>query len=123
SAVPTTDLQLEGSVRDPRHHPFVGSVVDYLAGRGEPKAPAVPRNYWLPFPFGSKRGPSRPGPYGGFLGAAYDTVWAEFRAKGTREVKRDSGAPGLPTPMVADPYLGILPTDRFEVGPADDTLT
>ena len=123
SAVPTTDLQLEGNVRDTRHWPFIGSVVDYLGAKADPKPPAVPRNYWLPFPFGSKRGPSRPGPYGGFLGAAYDTVWAEFRAKGTREVKRDSGAPGLPTPVVADPYLGILPTDRFETGAYDGTLT
>src|SRR5262249_8692428 len=32
SAVPTTDLQLEGNVRDSRHWPFIGSVVDYLAG-------------------------------------------------------------------------------------------
>src|SRR6266508_5190716 len=82
SAVPKTDLQLEGNVRDPRHWPFVGSVVDYLGSRADAKPPAVPRNYWLPFPFGSKRGPSRPGPYGGFLGAAYDTVWAGFQAKG-----------------------------------------
>lgn len=123
SAVPTTDLQLEGNVRDPRHYPFVGSVVDYLATQADPAAPAVPRNYWLPFPFGSKRGPSRPGPYGAFLGPAYDPVWAQFNAKGTREVKRDSGAPNSPTPVVADPYLGIRPTDRFEVGAADDTLT
>ena len=123
SAVPTTDLQLEGNVRDQRHWPFVGSVVDYLATRAAPTTPSVPRNYWLPFPFGSKRGPSRPGPYGGFLGPAFDTVWAEFRAKGTREVKRDSGAPGIPTPMIADPYLGIRPTDRFDVGMGGDVLT
>src|SRR5204863_9453248 len=63
TAVPTTDLPLESNVRDSRHWPFIGSVVDYLAGRVDPKAPAVPRNYWLPFPFGSKRGPSRPGTY------------------------------------------------------------
>src|SRR3954466_2952690 len=53
SAVPTTDLPLESNVRDPRHWPFVGSVVDHLAGRADPTPPAVPRNYWLPFPFGS----------------------------------------------------------------------
>jgi hypothetical protein len=123
SAVPTTDLQLEGNVRDTRHWPFVGSVVDYLAARSDPKPPAVPRNYWLPFPFGSKRGPSRPGPYGGFLGPAYDTVWAEFRAKGTRDILRDSGDPNTPTKVVADPYAGILPTDRFETVVPDDTLT
>src|SRR5215207_7743649 len=44
SGVPTTDLQLEGNVRDPRHWPFVGSVVDYLGARADAKAPPVPRN-------------------------------------------------------------------------------
>ncbi|HEX4607254.1 MAG TPA: DUF1501 domain-containing protein [Urbifossiella sp.] len=123
TGTPTTDLPLEGKVRDPRHWPFMGAVVDHLAARADPTPPPVPRNYWLPFPFGSKRGPSRSGPYGGFLGPAYDPVWAEFRATGTRSVTRDSGAPGSPTPLVADPYLGIRPTDRFDAGPADDTLT
>jgi hypothetical protein len=114
---------MESNPRDPRHWPFVGAVVDYLAERADPKPPAVPRNFGLPFPFGSKRGPARSGPFGGFLGAAYDTVWSEFRAKGTREVLRDSGAPNTPTPMVADPYLGILPTDRFETVVPDETIT
>jgi hypothetical protein len=123
TGVPATDLQLEGNARDPRHWPFVGSVVDYLAAQADPAAPAVPRNYWMPFPFGSKRGPSRPGPYGGFLGPAYDPAWAEFRPRGTRDVLRDSGDPNTPKRSVADPYLGIRPADRFEVGPADDTLT
>ncbi len=122
SAVPTTDLQLEGNVRDPRHWPFIGSVVDHLAERAVPGAPPGPGNYWLPFPFGSNRGPSRPGPYGGFLGPAYDPVWAQFRAKGTREVIRSAGG-NSPTTTVADPYLGIRPTDRFDVGTTDDTLT
>jgi hypothetical protein len=123
TGVPATDLPLEGNVRDPRHWPFVGSVVDYLGARADAKAPAVPRNYWLPFPFGSKRGPSRPGPYGGFLGPAYDAVWAEFRAKGTRDILRDSGDPKTPTRKVSDPYAGVLPTDRFETVTPDDTVT
>ncbi len=123
SAVPKTDLPLETNLHDPRHWPFVGSVVDYLAGRADPKTPAVPRNYWLPFPFGSRRGPSRPGPYGGFLGPAYDTVWAEFRAKGPREALRDSGDPNTPKKTIADPYLGVLSTDRFETVTPDDTIT
>src|SRR5262249_52654113 len=77
----------------------------------------------LPFTFGSKRGPSRSGPFGGFLGPAYDTVWSEFRAKGIRSVVRDSGAPNTPTPKVADPYIGILPTDRFEAVGPDESIT
>ena len=123
TGVPTTDLPLEGNVRDPRHWPFVGCVVDHLAARTDPAPPPVPRNYWLPFAFGSKRGPSRPGPYGGFLGPAYDPVWAGFRAPGTRSALRDSGDPNTPKKDVADPYLGVLPTDRFDAGPTDDTLT
>ncbi len=120
TAVPSTDIPMESDPRDSRHWPFIGSVVDYLASQKDRKAPDVPRNFGLPFPFGSKRGPARAGPFGGFLGPAYDTVWSEFRAKGTREILRDSGAPNTPTPMVADPYLGILPTDRFEtVAPAE----
>ena len=123
SAVPTTDIPLETDPRDPRHWPFIGSVVDYLGERADRTPPAVPRNYGLPFPFGSKRGPARSGPFGGFLGPAYDTVWSEFRAKGTREALRDSGTPGAPTPVVADPYLGVRPTDRFEAGGSADGVT
>ena len=123
SAVATTDIPMESNPRDSRLWPFIGSVVDYLAERADRHPPAVPRNFGLPFPFGSKRGPARSGPFGGFLGPAYDTVWSEFRATGIREVLRDSGAPNLPTPMVSDPYLGILPTDRFETVAPDDTIT
>lgn len=115
TSVPLTDLPLEGRVRDPRHWPYLGAVVDYLASRKSAIPPTIPRNFGLPFKFGSKRGASRPGFQGAFLGQAYDTVWADFQAKGIREVLRDSGAPG-PKPMVADPYLGIRPIDRFEMG-------
>lgn len=120
TGVPTTDLPLEGNPRDPRQWPFVGSVVDYLGEKNEPKSPAVPRNFGLPFQLGSKRR-VKPGPFGGFLGPAYDTIWSEFQAKGTREVLRDSGAPDVPTRIIADPYLGILPTDRFESVASDVT--
>jgi hypothetical protein len=122
SATPTTDLQLETQHRDPRHWPYIGSVIDYLGGKGDAKAPAVPRNYWLPFAFGSKRGGPRGGASGGFLGPAYNPVWAEFRALGLREVLRDTGD-GSVTRMVADPYIGIRPSDRFEAVQPDDTLT
>ena len=90
--------------------------------QADPRPPAVPRNFGLPFLLGSRRR-VKPGPFGGFLGGAYDTIWSEFRAKGTREVLRDAGAPDVPTRMVADPYLGILPTDRFESVASDETIT
>ena len=122
TAAPTTDLQTEGGPpRDPRHWPYVGSIVDYFAERADPKPPAVPRNFGLPFQLGSRRR-IKSGPFGGFLGGAYDTIWSEFRAKGTREVLRDSGDPDIPTMIVADPYLGIRPSDRFESGASEDFL-
>lgn len=121
TAVPTTDLQLEGNIHDARHWPFIGSVVDYFCQRSDPAPPPVPRNFGLPFPIGSKRR-LKPGPFGAFLGAAYDPIWTEFRALGTREVLRDSGAPDVPTKVIADPYLGILPTDRFESTAADERV-
>lgn len=121
TAVPTTDLQLEGRLHDTRHWPFLGSVVEYFARQAEPAAPPVPLNFGLPFPIGSRRR-LKPGPYGAFLGAAYDPIWSEFRALGTREVLRDSGAPDLPTRIIADPFVGIRPTDRFESTAADQRI-
>jgi uncharacterized protein (DUF1501 family) len=123
SAVPATDIPMESNPRDARLWPFAGSVVDYLAERADPTTPAVPRNFGLPFPFGSKRGPARSGPFGGFLGPAYDTVWSQFPAKGTREALRDSGDPNTPKKVVADPYLGVRPSDRFELVAADGAVT
>lgn len=122
TSVPATDLPLESRVRDPRHHPYLGAVIDYLEGRKTREVPKIPRNFGLPFKFGSKRGGPRPGFQGAFLGQAYDTVWSDFQARGIREVKRDSGAPG-PKPMVADPYLGIRPTDRFDLGRMNTDVT
>jgi len=113
TSVPSTDLQLEGNTRDPRHWPFIGSIVDFLLAQTDATIPEVPRNFGLPFPIGSRRR-VKPGPFGGFLGGAYDPIWSEFRARGTREVLRDAGAPDVPTMMVADPFLGIRPNDRFE---------
>lgn len=123
SAVPSTDIPMESNPRDPRHWPFLGSVVEHLAEKKDRQPPAIPRNFGVPFPFGSKRGPARSGPFGGFLGPAYDTVWSEFRAQGIRKVQRDSGDPRAPKPIVADPYLGILPTDRFETSSTAPDIT
>ena len=47
TSIPTIDVPLQMSPRDPRHWPFIGSVVDYLADqRGEP-APPIARNIGL----------------------------------------------------------------------------
>src|SRR5262245_8780467 len=120
TGIPTTDLTLENNPRDRRQWPFVGSVVEHLTER-DGNSGGVPRNMLLPFPFGARRGPARSGPFGGFLGPNYDPVPTNFRAKGTREVPRNAGH-GVADRMIADPYVGIRPTDRFEMGVVTDEV-
>src|SRR5205085_2084673 len=55
TGVPTIDVAMELGPRDPRHWPFVGSVVEYLdahdetaAARG-PQRSSLPKNIVLPF--------------------------------------------------------------------------
>jgi hypothetical protein len=105
----------ELSPRDPAHWPFIGSVVDYLEDRraaGSP--PPVPHNLALPWPLSTRRAnqPHRAGPYGGFLGPAYDPVWTEFRGEGTRVFTQENR--GV-VQEFRDPYVGITPDGRFEV--------
>jgi hypothetical protein len=101
TGTPTTDIPMELNPRDSRHWPFFGSVLDYLGARAGEKKRDVPASVGLPFKFSSRSEPfRRGGPYGGFLGAGYDPVWAEFDGKFTQ----------------GDPFLGIEPAGRFQVG-------
>ena len=63
TGVPQIDVPMELNPRDPRHWPFIGSVVDYLSRQKPRRKPqAVPNNIGLPFPFSSaprRRGRSR----------------------------------------------------------------
>src|SRR5262245_56052478 len=72
---PVLDTPMQDNPRDPRHWPFIGSIVDYLEDRQDPSArTAVPRNIALPFLHSSRRRHPihNAGPYGAFLGRAYD---------------------------------------------------
>ncbi|HET6881345.1 MAG TPA: DUF1501 domain-containing protein [Pirellulales bacterium] len=117
TGVPQVDIPMELNPYDSRHWPFIGSVLDYLERRRQPQLTSeVPRNVGLPFQF-SSRSPEfmRGGPYGGFLGQAYNPVWTEFDGKATGVVNRWRGERDVP---VDDPYLGISPGDRFTVSRA-----
>jgi hypothetical protein len=109
---------LEVSPRDPAHWPFLGSVVDYLEERrAHGKVPEMPHNIALPFPFSTRRTnqPHRAGPYGGFLGPAYDPVWTSFQGEGTRAfIQENRGV----VREFRDPYGGIRPDGRFEISSA-----
>ncbi len=89
TGIPRIDVPLELNPKDPSHYPFIGSAVDYVDGRrkegAKPGRSPVPRNLVLPWAFSSHRVGEVPrsGPYGGFLGQAYDPVCTEFAGKGT----------------------------------------
>jgi hypothetical protein len=101
TGTPTTDIPMELNPRDSRHWPFFGSVLDYLSSGSDRKRIDVPASVGLPWKFSSRSEPfRRGGPFGGFLGAGYDPVWGEFDGKATHP----------------DPYRGIEPAGRFQVG-------
>jgi uncharacterized protein (DUF1501 family) len=57
----------------------------------------------------------RAGPYGAFLGNAYNPVWTEFRGEATRTVVKTLQDQQV---EVREPYMGITPESRFELATA-----
>ncbi|MGO9471178.1 MAG: DUF1501 domain-containing protein [Isosphaeraceae bacterium] len=127
---PRIDIPMELSPRDPNHWPFIGSVVDYVDNRrlaaqkrhGSARSgpvPALPRNMVLPWAFSSQRVGEVPraGPYGGFLGQAYDPVCTEFVGKGTRKARKTLLNK---TWEDVEPYRGITRESRFQLGAVTD---
>lgn len=116
TGIPQIELAMELNPRDSRHHPFVGSVVDFLGRQGNwrPGKRPVPDNIALPFPFSSQRVGEVPraGPYAAFLGSAYNPVWTSFRGQATRSVVKKLASRQESVP---DPYLGVNPEGRFDV--------
>jgi hypothetical protein len=120
TGVPQIDVPMELNPRDPRHWPFLGSVVDYLGRRKlGAKRPAVPTNIALPFPFSTRRvgEVARAGPYAAFLGGAFNPVWTEFHGRATRHMVKTLQQQKLD---VAEPYMGITPDSRFELATATE---
>jgi hypothetical protein len=121
TGVPAIDIPMELNPRDPRHWPFIGSVVDYLgrqsaAGR---RRAGVPDNIALPFPMSTRRVGEVPraGPYAAFLGGAYNPVWTEFRGRATANIVKTLLEQRLDVP---EPYIGIAPDGRFELATATE---
>ena len=140
TGIPQIEVAMELSPHDPRHWPFVGSVVDYVSrqkadgrrqwaeGSSQKKGQAggVPDNIALPFPFSTRRvgEVARAGPYAAFLGGAHDPLWTEFHGEATRSVVKTLADQRLD---VREPYMGITPASRFELAtstrlPAEMTL-
>lgn len=114
AGIPQINPRKESDPNDRTEWPFIGSVVDYVAAQREPLVrPPIPRNVALPFPvYAHVNFRLLGGPYAGFLGQKYDPLWTAFDAPGTREVPvLAEGSEKL------DPFAGIRPEDRFELGP------
>ncbi len=118
TGIPRIEIPMELNPRDPGHWPFIGSVVDHLDGQARSgptgRQAAVPRNLVLPWSFSSRRTGevARAGPYGGFLGQAFDPVCTEFAGKATRTARKTL------TGQVwedLEPYRGITPESRFQL--------
>lgn len=117
SGFPALDFTSETNPFDSRHHPFFGSVLDYVADQQRPdERPELPRNIGLPFRF-TTYGQlfRRAGPYGAFLGSGYDPVWTEFDGEATKSVPRVSFFDLGKDVLVKDPYLGITPESRLRI--------
>ena len=118
TGTPFIDIPMELNPRDGRHWPFVGSVVDYLERQGHARrAGDIPHNIALPFLFSSRRAGEVPraGPYGAFLGNAYNPLWTEFNGEATRHIVKTLQDQHLD---VAEPYVGITPASRFVLASA-----
>jgi hypothetical protein len=118
TGIPRIEIPMELNPRDPAHWPFIGSVVDHVDGKRPPDRTAeksvVPRNVVLPWAFSSQRTGevARAGPYGGFLGQAFDPICTEFSGKGTKTARK-----ALLANVWEDlePYRGITPESRFQL--------
>ena len=120
TGTPTIDIPMELNPRDGRHWPFIGSVVDYLdgsQGRGTLAGRRVPNNIALPFPFSSQRAGEVPraGPYGAFLGNAYNPLWTEFHGRANRKITKTLENQTI---EFDEPYVGITPESRFDLAVA-----
>jgi hypothetical protein len=119
TGVPAIDVPMELNPHDPRHWPYIGSVVDYLARRGAKHPPEVPANIFLPWAFSARRvgEVARAGPYAAFLGNAYNPLWCDFKGEATRHVVKVLNQQKVD---FAEPYMGITPEGRFELATATE---
>lgn len=114
SGIPTYTPALETLPRDPRHWPFIGSIVDYLEERRTGTAlPPIPRNIGLPWLLNSKTDLNvNAGPFAAFLGQGYDPVWTDFDGPGTRIAPAYTVGQSR---QFHDPFAGTTPGGRFSI--------
>jgi Protein of unknown function (DUF1501) len=107
--------EIEGNGRDPRHQPYIGSVLEYLwkQQRISMLDHGIPVNMVLPWALNEKTGPGRWQHDAAWLGLQYNPVIPSFAGRGSLEV----GAPSIQgsTPILTrfDPWDGVTPESTF----------
>lgn len=128
SSIPTIDVEMELRPHDPRHWPFIGSVVAYLEDQKKRASgrSVVPNNIALPWPLSSQRTGEvqRAGPYAAFLGNAYQPYCTQFVGKANRKITKTLREDTI---TFDEPYVGIEANSYFTLGegsqlPAEMTL-
>ncbi len=120
TGIPIIDVAMELNPRDPGHHPYFGSCVEYIERqRRGGKADAFVQNVALPFPFSSKRSdqPFRAGPYASYLGGAYHPLWTEFVGEGTTIVHKERPGFSYDGP---EPYISCSRDSHFRLAAVDN---
>jgi hypothetical protein len=106
---------MEGNGSDPRHQPYVGSVLEYLwKKRGISAADTgVPVNMVLPWPLNNKTDPGRWQHHAAWLGKAYNPVIPTFVGAGLRAIGDPSIKGSTPILTRFDPWDGLTPASTF----------
>jgi hypothetical protein len=113
TGIPAIDVAMELAPFDVRHHPYFGSVVQYIERNQTAGRPAdIPQNVAFPFPFSSQRVGEVPraGPYAAFLGSTYNPTWTEYLGQSTRTVQKTLRDMKVD---VHDPYVGCDADSHF----------
>ncbi|MDA0834347.1 MAG: DUF1501 domain-containing protein [Planctomycetota bacterium] len=118
TGIPAIDVGMELRPDDPKHHPYFGSVVEFVDRQRRGSMGDFPQNVALPFPFSSQRVGEVPraGPYAAYLGKPYNPLWTEFVGESSRTVYKTLGEKKLDC---HDPYVGCVPESFFRMSSTD----
>jgi hypothetical protein len=121
SALSKSEPMIEADGNDPRHQPYIGSVLEYLwKQQGISMAVSgVPVNMILPWALNDKTDPGRWQHDAAWLGMAYNPVIPRFVGEGSIEIGSPSIKGATPILTRFDPWDGITPESTFRFDGAE----
>jgi hypothetical protein len=113
--------EIEGNGRDPRHQPYIGSVLEYLwKQQGVSMLDSgIPVNMVLPWALNQRTDRGRWQHHAAWLGLAYNPIIPLFAGKGSLEVGSPSIQGSTPILTRFDPWDGVTPESTFRFDGAD----